>query len=64
MWGMKKASVILTYRQALVTRYGEDAILDLEKRSKQAHKWNRIELEDLIKELKNKIDSCNIESII
>jgi hypothetical protein len=54
LWGMKKASVILTYRQYLVERYGHEAILDLEERSKQVHKWNRIELEDLISELTDK----------
>ena len=55
-WGMKKVSVVLEYRKKLVLAYGEDAILDLEQRSKQTHKWNRIELEELITDLKEKIN--------
>jgi hypothetical protein len=57
LWGMKKASVILAYRQYLVERYGHDAVLNLEHRSKQVHKWSRIELEDAITELKYLIES-------
>jgi len=56
-WGMKRTSVVLKYRNFLVGKYGEDAVLALEQRSKQVHKWNRIELEDTISELKYLIES-------
>lgn len=58
-WGMKRVSVVLKYRNYLVSRYGEQAVIDLEERSKQVHKWNRVELEELIVKLKSDIAEFN-----
>lgn len=57
MWGMKRASVVLKYEDYLTSRFGKDAVEELKTRSKQVHKWNRIELEDTITELKYLIAS-------
>lgn len=56
MYGMKKASVVLSYRRYMVDMYGEKFVKSLELQSKQVKKYTRIELEDLYKELSKQLD--------
>jgi hypothetical protein len=43
---------LIRYRQGLVKRYGEDAVLKLENEPKTAHRWSREELENIIEHYK------------
>lgn len=52
-WG--KGGNVHEYRRKLVEMYGEEEVLELERRAWLPHKFTVEELEDLIKELKNDI---------
>lgn len=47
---------LIRYRQGLVKKYGEDKVMFLEGCSERnkAHKWSRLELEEIIKKYKLK----------
>jgi len=56
-FAMKKVSGMLKYREFMVEWYGEDATKELEEKgkAKRPHKWNRVELEEKIKEYDERI---------
>lgn len=43
------------YARYMVDTYGRDFVEELHQKSRQVHKWNRVELEDLIISLKERI---------
>ncbi len=51
---------LINYRKGLLKRYGIDFVerLELSAELRKTHKWERIELEALIQEFKQKIKSC------
>lgn len=49
------------YTIFLVEKYGLDVVNDLCRRANVVHKYSRQELEDIIKDLKEKIDGLNRE---
>jgi len=51
-WGMKKASVVLTYRRWMVDMHGEKFVKELEDTKNRAVKRFRPDLEDRLKELR------------
>jgi hypothetical protein len=55
MYGMKKASVVLAYRAAMVDYYGEAFVSELESKANEVTKHSREYLDALKLELKNKI---------
>lgn len=55
MYGMKKASVVLAYRAAMVDYYGETFVSELESKANEVTKHGREYLDALKLELKNKI---------
>jgi uncharacterized alpha-E superfamily protein len=54
-WGMRKSSVVLTYRSFMVDMYGEQFVEELEIQSKQVAKFSRGYLEDMKADLKKQI---------
>jgi len=54
-WAMKTATGVLRYRKFMVEKYGEETVDELESEAYVVNKWNRIELEDLIAEYKERI---------
>ena len=54
-FGMKKASVVLDYKNYMVEMYGRDGAEKLELQSKQTHKWNRQEIKELHDDIKQQI---------
>ena len=57
---MKKASGVLRYRRFMVDYYGEEHVVDLEQSSYHTKKWDRVELEDLTQEYKERIKEQEI----
>jgi hypothetical protein len=55
MYGMKKASVVLAYRSAMVDYYGDQFVSDLEMKASEVTKHTRQYLDDLKADLKAKI---------
>lgn len=53
--GMKTATGVLDYRRFMVEMYGESFVQELEQAKHKPHKWNRLELEDMIVELKQRV---------
>ncbi len=58
-FGMKKASVVLRYRQWLCDAHGEEFVLWLEAESRNTKKYYRPELEDLISRLKQELSELD-----
>jgi hypothetical protein len=55
MYRMKQASTVLTYRRYMVDMYGEDFVQELERMSRQPKKFYTAELNELKRELNERI---------
>lgn len=55
MYGMKKASVVLAYRAAMVDFYGEDFVREMEIKAGEVTKHSRQYLEEYKADIKTKI---------
>lgn len=55
MYGMKKASVVLAYRAAMVDFYGEDFVREMEIKAGEVAKHSRQYLEEYKADIKTKI---------
>jgi hypothetical protein len=60
-WAMKKASVILDYRNYMVDMYGEEFVKKLEWQSKQVWKPTRSEVETIHNDYKARLDALERE---
>jgi len=51
------------YAERLIAEYGEQAVAELRERSRQEHKFNIFELENIISTYKQKLQSLNSEGV-
>jgi len=61
MYGMKKASVVLAYRSAMVDFYGEAFVSELEMKASEVTKHSRQYLEEYKADIKTKIKELECE---
>lgn len=61
LYGMKKASVVLAYRSAMVDFYGEAFVSELEMKASEVTKHSRQYLEDYKADIKTKIKELECE---
>lgn len=55
LYGMRHGDAEKQYTLRMLDWYGREFVDGLIERSKQTHKWNRVELEDMKKELQSRI---------
>ena len=61
LYGMKKASVVLAYRSAMVDFYGEAFVSELEMKASEVTKHSRQYLEEYKADIKTKIKELECE---